>query len=282
MATPLIEKIQQTCAKKYTHFFGMKPMLESQADIENWFSCGLVQRILKQEQLFLDTLLPELFGYHLMQLSVLNDKCLYEKSSTSHQFSMNFQLDNKEKKDDSIKQTGVISSYEELGIDSDAVDVSLLHHVLDYSQHPQQLLREVTRVTIPNGYIVICGFNPYSLMGMSRPVACLFSKKHNLRYQQLRVGRLIDWFQVLGLEMMQCHRGYYGLPMNRYYSSAMDNIGRSVVPVFGSFYILVARKTVSSMTMIRSDWKSRKMIPQWGKRMVVPSISQSSHIHKKQ
>ncbi|ODS23851.1 hypothetical protein AB835_06825 [Candidatus Endobugula sertula] len=272
------EYVQQFYAKKSHALFGVKPIVKAQKNIESWFESDVGQRILRQEKTFLDVLLQEFFGYHLMQISVLSDECLYEASPISHCFSLNPQMPNNDNGD---KKSVLVTAFEELPIDNDAIDVCLLHHVLDYSENPQQLLREVTRVTMPNGYIVIVGFNPFSSMGLLRPLACLLSRSEHWHYRQLRVGRLMVWFQVLGLDMLHCHHGYYGLPMKKHYSDYVEKVGRRILSSFGSFYILVVRKTMTPMTMMKLPWKGKYMIPPWSKGVVASSVTGSSRLTNK-
>ena len=55
----------------------------------------------------------------------------------------------------------------------------MLPHVLEFDANPHQILREVERVLVPEGSVVVTGFNPYSLWGARRrfarrePVAAL-------------------------------------------------------------------------------------------------------------
>ena len=51
---------------------------------------------------------------------------------------------------------------------SQSVDLVALPHVLEFARNPHQILREAERVLMPGGSLVISGFNPLSLWGMSR------------------------------------------------------------------------------------------------------------------
>ena len=42
---------------------------------------------------------------------------------------------------------------------------SPVHHLLDFAESPQDILREIARVTLPMGHIVLVGFNPLSFWG---------------------------------------------------------------------------------------------------------------------
>jgi len=49
-----------------------------------------------------------------------------------------------------------------------SIDLLALPHVLEFNSHPHRILREAARVLMPEGQIVISGFNPLSLWGLKR------------------------------------------------------------------------------------------------------------------
>jgi len=55
-----------------------------------------------------------------------------------------------------------------LPIANDSVDVVVLPHVLEFSESPHDVLREVERVLVPEGLLVLIGFNPFGALGMWR------------------------------------------------------------------------------------------------------------------
>src|SRR5690606_10094438 len=103
---------------------------------------------------FLESELQDLFGYHLLQISIDPTLDLTRGSRISHRFSLTPQA----KPQGALSP--LVSEYHSLPFSSEALDLVLLHHLLDYSQTPHQLLREVSRVLIPRGHLVIVGFNP--------------------------------------------------------------------------------------------------------------------------
>lgn len=265
---------KQLLSKKYQDIFGVRPLEQSQIDIVRWFDSELGQRVLQQQQNQLNELLAQLFGYHLMQLSVLDQATLYSQSPTSHQFTLTTGLDKE-------RSCSAQSSFEQLPIDSDVIDVAVLHHVLDFSPNPHQLLREVTRTLIPNGHIVLVGFNPFGMMRVINPLACVLSKSLFYRRHHLRIGRLRDWCKVLELDVLYTAKGYHNLPFNFGYSKAFEKIGQRLLPFSGQFYIMVVRKNITPMTMIQTKWKKKKVLPKWREGVVSTSAGHSSSTNVK-
>jgi ubiquinone/menaquinone biosynthesis C-methylase UbiE len=60
----------------------------------------------------------------------------------------------------------VTHDFGELPFATQSLDLVVLPHVLEFAAEPHQVLREVERVLIPEGQVIICGFNPSSLWGM--------------------------------------------------------------------------------------------------------------------
>jgi ubiquinone/menaquinone biosynthesis C-methylase UbiE len=284
--------------KGYRQYFGVRPLRISQEDIAEWFSTEIGQRLLNQEQKSIDALLSEMFGYHLMSMSVLAEQPSLDASPTSHQFLVSpfspidlvtpsagtldaADVSTSQKCVKGIKRrTSIVrANFEDLPIEPQSIDVALLHHVLDFSSNPHQLLREVARALMPNGHIVLVGFNPWSLLGLRRVVSCVMSSSHFYRQHHLQVSRLNDWCKVLGLELVYNSKGAYGFPLDRHISPTIENItetlGKNIYPYFGGFYILVLRKNVTPMRMIKSPWKNRKVLPKWRKGMAASSTSQT-------
>ena len=222
------------------------------SDIRAWFESPLGRQVVNVQQAVLEQLLPGFFGYHLMQLSIQSAP-LYGSSPIHHKFSMAL------RSDDDAAFLGKATS---LPFADDSMDVTLLHHLLEFFDSPQQILREVARVTIPSGHIVIAGFNPLSLWGLCKPVARLRGNAPWIG-SFIRPGRLMDWLNLLNFKIDRAHYCTYGLPVNRkpFVGRIPDytqGISRKSSLPFGAVYVIVARKQVGTMTSIRPVWRQSK------------------------
>ena len=263
MLTSLIHKNKQRYQHWLNEHFSVQALNTTQASIDQWFRSPQGQHLLSLEQQYLDDILPLLFGYYLMQMSVLKKADLASASPASHRFAVSPVLQEE-------PTYSAVVDYQQLPFAHESIDIAVLHHALDFSPNPQQLLREVTRSVIPNGHIIIIGFNPFSLMGLLSPLGCLMRSSSHWRHQHLRIGRLDDWFQVLDLEMLYCQRDSFSLPVNARPRAWMTKLGKTLAPGCGNFYVLVARKSVLSMTPIKKTWKTPKTLIAWGKRVTSP------------
>lgn len=220
--------------------------------LENWFQTPLGRQLLREEQRILEKELSCMFGYHLMQLSINRRIELFQDSRICHCFAIGAGSPSADSK------VATYGSMDALPLEDESVDVTILHHVLEFSHNPHQVLREASRVTIPRGYIIIFGFNPISTMGMIKPFAQLFSSSPIWKRNSLRKARITDWLQFLDCNTLRTQDGIYNLPLqHRRYLAYSARINRMLqrwgVP-FGNFYCLIARKDRACMIPIRPDW----------------------------
>jgi len=149
-----------------------------------------------------------------------------------------------------------------------SLDLVALPHALELGGDPHSALREVARVLVPEGRVVISGFNPASLWGMRQ-------RRDHLRqrfgYEGLflpeagdYIGywRLRDWLRLLDFEVESarfgCYRPAFGSQrwLDRF--EWMDRAGKRWWPIFGAVYFLVAVKHVRGMRLLEPAWKAHR------------------------
>ncbi|WP_286261787.1 class I SAM-dependent methyltransferase [Thalassotalea atypica] len=194
--------------------------------------------------------LPKFFGYHFLKIGALSSQLSTQGCSIKHQFSVG-QLNEK---------PSVIADVDDLPFIEHSVDVSLLSHALEFSVDPHHVLREASRVLIPNGYLVVTGFNPVSLAGLNRITPL---RRHHLPWNEhfFTPMRVKDWLQLMGFEILDDIRGLH--------TNLVGNVGEGAIGQkwqrfadnylrpFGSVYVIVAKKRVLPLTPIKPKWKVR-------------------------
>ena len=102
----------------------------------------------------------------------------------------------------------LVSRFDELPFASQSIDLLVLPHVLEFAQEPHRVLREADRVLVPEGQIVITGFNPASLWGTRHWMGRLGLRPFlPPSSQMITLPRLKDWLKLLSFEV---HRGRFG------------------------------------------------------------------------
>ena len=94
-----------------------------------------------------------------------------------------------------------------------SVDVCLLAHTLPWCTDPHRLLREADRVLIDDGWLVISGFNPISLMGLRKLVPVL-RKTSPYNSRMFTLMRQLDWLSLLNFEVLHASR-FHVLPVEQ-------------------------------------------------------------------
>ena len=153
--------------------------------------------------------------------------------------------------------------FDALPFDTASLDLLVLPHALEMARDPHLALREVERVLVPEGRVVIVGFNPSSLWGLrqwlgrvrrrfsAHPRRELFlpAEGEFLGYRRLR-----DWLRLLSFEVEAGRFGCYRPPLGAQKWLARfawaDRVGERWWPVFGAVYFVVAVKRVRGLRLV--------------------------------
>lgn len=146
-----------------------------------------------------------------------------------------------------------------LPIANQSIDLVVLPHVLEFAADPHQILREVERVLIPEGQVIITGFNPLSLWGLRRRLRRTSSFPWNGSY--LSPLRLKDWLMLLGFDVDRGNYGCYAPPCEQQQWLQrwrfLETAGRRWWKFSGAVYMLRAVKRVHGMRLITPNWRKK-------------------------
>lgn len=150
-----------------------------------------------------------------------------------------------------------------LPLKPDTQECVVLLHGLDVTANPHGVLRELSRVTAHDGYLIIVGFNQFGLWGGVRPLLRLFYWRREwvipwcLRFY--RIGRIKDWLSLLGFNMHSI-RSVNFRPLTQrsrllHATRHLDIAGGLLLPRCGNVYMVVAQKRTIPLTPVRFKWK---------------------------
>lgn len=226
-------------------------------ELKEWFDSELGQELLASEKVQVDRIVSTLFGMHLVQLSVDCRVQMFGESPVTHCFSVVPTLEL------GLSDNNVIANNAEVPLAHESVDVVILHHALDFTDSPHQVLREASRVLRPGGHVIIIGFNPISYWGLNR----LIKRKKELAPwlgHFISHRRLSDWLKLLELTELKHLSGYYRLPFEkakwRSRFSFLEGLASRLPGHHGAFTVSLARKDIAGMTPLRSGWGLRRLI----------------------
>ena len=216
------------------------------------------------EQGRLDVLTADIFGFNAMQIGMPQVNAL-QANRMPHKWLSDTRVPD-DSGDCGASRVVVVHDFSELPFASQSLDLVVLPHVLEFAAEPHQVLREVERVLIPEGQLIVCGFNPASLWG-ARQVAGRLSGAHFLPLdgEFISLPRLKDWLKLLNMEVNRGHFGCYAPPCNSdkwlHRFNFMENAGDRWWPYFGAVYMVQAIKRIKGMRLIGPARSSKLQIP---------------------
>jgi SAM-dependent methyltransferase len=219
--------------------------------LEGWLQTPAGVYMRAWEQTCLDNLTADIFGFNAVQIGMPEIDAL-----AASRMPYKLLADRKTR---AGRTVDVTLDYTELPFASQSVDLIVLPHVLEFSTDPHQVLREVERVLIPEGQVIICGFKPASLWGARHVLRRVGGTSFLPRTEELiSMPRMKDWLKLLNMSASQSHFGCYAPAcrtekwLHRY--TFMDNAGSRWWPYFGGVYIIQAVKRVKGMRLIGPAW----------------------------
>ncbi|MBC7437381.1 MAG: methyltransferase domain-containing protein [Bdellovibrionales bacterium] len=239
--------------------------------LHEWFETPPGRYLLEWERLQFDAAVADIFGYHALQLGLPALDALQSNRMPHRWLACETQPPLQPPLPPGhaplgAGRTALVSSFCALPFPENSLDLVLLPHTLELNHEPHATLREVERVLVPEGRVIICGLNPASLWGLRQRRAYLYQK---LGFGQLylpREGdfigywRMRDWLRLLGFEVESGQFGCYSPSvgseawLNRFHW--MDKAGPRWWPIFGAAYFLVAVKRVRGMKLLGPAWKN--------------------------
>jgi SAM-dependent methyltransferase len=190
-----------------------------------------------------DRLLADVFGYHAVQVGQSATDWL-QANRMPHRWQARAECD----------PVGGPQGAHHLEMDTRAwpwsaasLDLVVLPHTLEWCADPHLCLREVERVLMPEGRLLVAGLQPWRWWSRK-------ARRHpegRAGLQPIALGRLRDWLRLLDFEVEQVALGGWTPPLR---SAAalqrmawMDRWGPHALPGLHGHYLLLATKRVAGV-----------------------------------
>jgi SAM-dependent methyltransferase len=242
------------------------------AGLQNWYRSPLGTEVAALESDCVQRLLNDTFGYYLVQIGATESfRDAMASSRIRHRILVPCE-----------RPSGGVSSEivglpSQLPLAADSIDAMLLPHTLDFWPEPRAVLREVERVLIPEGRVIIMGFNALSAWGLwslmrGRAKQMPWCGHFRTAYQ------IEDWLSVLGFDVETREHIMFRPPFRRALGpgfASFDTLGRRLWPILGGVYLIRAVKRVATLTPLRPSWTGRRSLLHGG--AVEPTTRRAGH-----
>ncbi|MEO8523242.1 MAG: methyltransferase domain-containing protein [Caldimonas sp.] len=241
--------------------------------LPQWLKTPAGEYLLAWEQRHLDQAVVDLFGYHALQLGLPELDALRANRMPHRWLAIESPPSKIEARTGGVDDEPEVVAertaitlhchFDALPFDSSSLDLVVLPHSLELARDPHLTLREVERVLVPEGRVIILGFNPASLWGarqrlgrMRRGLGLGTERDLFLPRAGEFIGyrRLRDWLRLLSFEVESGRFGCYIPPVTSAKWLArfnwMESAGDRWWPPFGALYYIVAVKRVRGMRLV--------------------------------
>lgn len=232
------------------------PMLE----LSEWWQSPAGAYARRWEQAQLDVMVEDAFGFRAVQIGMSELDGLRANRMPIHAYVSDLPV---QSGDPSRWQAIILADAEALPFANASLDLVVLPHTLEFAADPHLVLREVERVLIPEGRVVITGFNPNSLWGLrQRALRPMLGPFLPLAGRFISLPRIKDWLRLLSFEVDRGRLGCYVPPLRseRWIERLrfMDAAGDRWWPIGGATYALAAVKRVHGMRLVGMEWKKKR------------------------
>ncbi len=235
--------------------------------LDAWYQQPMGQLVLAAETHALEQILPGFFGYHLLQLGGISDMQWASASPIAHRMWCS-----------PVDGNGVLAShirsrYTHLPFVENSIDVAILPHILEFHDDPAAVLTEVSRVLMPNGYMVILLFNPTSLWGLARYKKSASQEITPWHGKFYGLSKVRKWLSAHSCTIDDYKTLVFRPPSNNEQRlkklAFLETLGQTCWPSLGGVSLIVARKQVVSMLSIKP--KKGKLSKIVNKRIAEPT-----------
>lgn len=226
----------------------------------HWLETGTGKVLLREEARQVAGAFENIFGDQFLQIGSWGDPAAFRQFARTRRYAV---VAGK-------RGPGVdfASAPEDLAVATDSIDAVFLPHILETTDDPHAVLREVDRILRPDGHVVVAGFNAWGWWGV----------RHYLSGRRFPAGvqrlvseyRLRDWLHLLDYFVEPARFHCVTPPIFRGVGSvgpppvpAGDGEGHALPAATGrwnplaSCYLLVARKEVFTVTPVRPAFRRR-------------------------
>jgi SAM-dependent methyltransferase len=219
--------------------------------LSEWFETPKGRYLLAWEQAQFDAAVEDVFGFNAVQVELPGLDFMRESRIP---LKVRAGLE---------RGCGLRTEPVQLPLASQSIDLLALPHVLEFHAQPHAILREAERVLMPEGSIVISGFNPLSMWGAKRALGW-GRREYPWCGRFIGLLRLKDWLALLVFELTGGRFGCYAPPLSQSKwlerFAFMEKAGDRWWPICGGAYVVRAIKRNVGMRLVLPAWRDKRAV----------------------
>lgn len=212
---------------------------------------------------------PHIFGQFALKIGHFSHEIDARQSHIEHLFSLS---------DSNRSQSSIIAEHHELPIHGKSIDLCVACNLLEFSVYPQQIMHEIDRVLVDDGWLVLTHINLFSLLGIqllrhkltNKNLALRNKTPHNKKINNNKTinlksrlpnvcnvysARTInEWLRLLNYEII------HSITLNQKFekeSESKEAMNRPAInQMLGGIRLVIARKRTIPLTHIKNQKKS--------------------------
>ena len=214
-----------------------------------WLKGSAGAALVRNEREQFDSILPGLFGYHIVQIGQYDGCALAAAARIRNKTELWLEHDG-----ESDRRCTLLAQAASLPFAAHSIDVVVLPHVLEYAPDPDAALAETERVLVEDGHLIVTGFSPWSLWGLCR-LNPFWRKRSPWNGRFYSATRLRQWLSGLHFEVLEVRRFLFRPPcQGRNLLRRLlfpEKSGAICWPLPGAAYVMVAQKRRAPLSPAR-------------------------------
>jgi SAM-dependent methyltransferase len=230
-----------------------------------WWRTPSGRHVLAWERQWFDSGVADVFGFHALQMGLPAVDALQTNRMPHRWLACAAQAlaeDAESGVPEQVRAVHLQCEFDALPFASQSLDLVVMPHALEMTRDPHLTLREVERVLVPEGRLMITAFNPASqwalrsrqhrggaVDGAGRPLGLWPQRAEMIGFRRLR-----DWLRLLSFEVETARFGCFGPRVDtlawQQRWSFIEPVGQRWWPVLGAVYGLTAVTRVRGMRLV--------------------------------
>lgn len=222
-----------------------------------WHHTEYGKQLLSSEKEIIQICLRKVFGFHIVQIGCPDSNFLDDTCRINHKIVLTDNLDLKLNKL-ADKRSPVFTQDNFIPLETASIDAVVVMHALEFNHDPHAMLREIDRILMPEGHLIIFAFNPFSLWGLRAAMTNKEIGNYPWSGNWKSSYKIGDWLKLLNYDIGEKYYSFFRPCISNKkllnLTSFFERVGR-VVQLGAASFCISAVKKQHAMTPLKAEWQ---------------------------